>query len=236
MTDESDPLADIAAVFKATEPKPERKWTASQHVANAKRAAKMRAARKKKQDRIEKAALALPHRDPKPKPTRIRIADPPAMPAPVLSERRKNGQQVKMMASTKVTHRAMAEMLHISIPELKKEYARELALGPEFVYAAVSLRLVNAAMGGEFRSMYSWLRQFGGWNEVSRKEITGKDGGPISFRNLDDASLTAVLNALKAPGNVSRGAGRNGSSFGIDIEGATDLDAISGPSDEGDAE
>jgi hypothetical protein len=152
-----------------------------------------------------------------------------------IHEKRKTSQQVKMMASTKVTHKAMAEMLGISVPQLKKEYANELSGGHEFVYAAVSLRLVNAAMGGEFRAMYSWLRQFGGWTDVSRREITGKNGEPISFKNLDDNSLVAILNALKTAGPTSRAPKGISSEVGIDFEGATDLDPIPGASDEGDA-
>lgn len=211
------------------------KWPAKRRAAAAKTALRRAAAIKKKQAKIEAIALLLPPGEKKKvKPHRVRIPELPTTASPVeLTDRRKNGQQVKMMASTKVTLRAMADMLHISIPQLKKEYAKELAGGQEFVYAAVSLRLVNAAMGGEFRSMYSWLRQFGGWTEVARREITGKDGGPISFRNLDDSSLAAVLNALQTSGSAGRSASRNSTPLGIDIDGATDLDALSGPADEG---
>lgn len=181
--------------------------------------------RRKKPKVVEKEEFP-----PAPKPQAV-TAD--AAPPEIVPEvRRKAAQQVKMMASTNTTQKAMANLLGITIPQLRKEYAKELADGKEFVYAAVSLRLVNAAMGGEFRAMYSWLRQHGGWTDVARREITGKDGGPISFRNLDDNSLAQVLNALKASGNVGRGASRVDSALGIDIDGATDLDAIPGPADE----
>lgn len=146
---------------------------------------------------------------------------------------RKRAQAVKMMASTKTSIAAMAETLGISIGELRREYRVELKTGHDFVYAAISLKLVQAATnGGDVRSMLAWMRQFGGWQEISRREITGKNGEPISIRNLDTSSLVAVIEALAASGAPGGRAGRDGKAIGhrtIDVE---DLDAVSGTTDE----
>jgi hypothetical protein len=142
--------------------------------------------------------------------------------------------QVRMMSSTRATLPAMANMLGISETELQEQFGDEISMGQDYVYAAVSLRLVNAAMGGDMRAMLAWLRQFGGWQEVTRKELTGKNGEPITIRNLDDTALAAVFRSLSEGSALSRGPGRNGAP--LEISGAVDLDPVSGAPDKGDGE
>jgi hypothetical protein len=142
--------------------------------------------------------------------------------------------QVRMMSSTKATIPAMAHMLGITEDVLQEQFSSELAMGQDYVYAAVSLRLVNAAMGGDMRAMLAWLRQFGGWQEVTRKELTGKNGEPITIRNLDDTALAAVFRSLTEGNALGRGVGRNGAP--LEISGAVDLDPVPGPSDAGNGE
>lgn len=137
------------------------------------------------------------------------------------------------MASTNTSVPAMAELLGISIGDLRRDYRVELKNGHDFVYAAISLKLVQAGLGGDVRSMLAWMRQFGGWQEISRREITGKNGEPISIRNLDTSSLVAVIEALSTAGAAGGRSGRNGRETDNRTIDVTDLDALSGPPDEG---
>lgn len=146
---------------------------------------------------------------------------------------RKRAMQVKAMASTKTSVPAMAELLGIPVGDLRREFRVELKSGHDFVYAAISQKLVGAAIGGDVRSMLAWMRQFGGWQEITRREITGRNGEPISIRNLDTSSLVAVIEALAASGAPGGRAGRNGRETDNRTIDVTDLDAISGPPDEG---
>lgn len=138
--------------------------------------------------------------------------------------------KVKMMASTETPLKAMAELLDMSVSDLKRLHAADIKRGHDYVYAVISLRLVNAAFAGDARSMHAWMRQYGNWTEVTRRELTGKDGAPISFRQLDDTSLTQIIASLAAQGVVGGRKGRVGAEIDLD---AIDLDAISGPTTEG---
>lgn len=140
-------------------------------------------------------------------------------------------KKVRMMAATNTSPKAMAQLLGISTQDLKTRYGQDIKDGHNYVYAAVSLRYVAAAIGGDIRAMDRWMHQFGGWTRVTRKELTGKDGAPISFQRLDDASLAAVITALRTQEDAGRGDG--GSTPQIDYDGATDLDAVPGAADEG---
>jgi hypothetical protein len=146
---------------------------------------------------------------------------------------RKRNLQVKMMASTKTQISAMADVLGISVFELRRKYRKEMNNGHDYVYAQVSMRLVNSALGGDIRAMLAWLRQYGGWQEISRRELTGKNGEPITFRNLDSTSILAVIEALGKTGNPGRGRGRNGPQIDARAGEVIDMDTISGPTDEG---
>jgi len=162
----------------------------------------------------------------------------PIPPRPVYSRTtddvaRGRRESVQMMASTKTTLKAMAQIMGISVPELKKQYAAELKNGPDYVYGFISLKLVTAAGKGDMRAMLAYLRQFGGWQEITRREITGKNGEPISFRNLDSSALASVIEALAAQGSAGRGAGRNAAQIDLGAREVVDLDAVSGAADEG---
>jgi hypothetical protein len=162
----------------------------------------------------------------------------PIPPRPVYSQttderQRDRAGSVQMMASTKTSLKAMAQILGITVPELKKQYAAELKNGPDYVYGVISLRLVQAAGKGDMRAMLAYLRQFGGWQEITRREITGKNGEPITFRNLDSSALASVIEALTAQGNAGRGAGRAAAQIDLAATDVDDLDAVSGATDEG---
>lgn len=145
---------------------------------------------------------------------------------------KKKSTQVRAWVSTKTPLKAMASLLDITVPELKRQYKVELKDGHDIVYATISSKVVQAAFGGDVRSMLAWLRQYGGWQEITRRELTGKNGEPISFRNLDNIALASVIEALAAQGTTGRGKGRNGPAIeGVAGE-VVDLDAIPGAADE----
>lgn len=145
-------------------------------------------------------------------------------------------EDVKIMASTGSSEEAMAQLLGIPVEQLQADYREELAHGTEYTYAVISLKLVKKAFEGDNRSMMAWMRQFGGWMDVSRQEITGKDGEPISIRSLDVGTLSQIVASLSQKGIAGRSQGRIGaakSRRGGEGE-VIDLDPISGATDEGD--
>ncbi|GAC1649837.1 MAG: hypothetical protein NVS4B8_23650 [Herpetosiphon sp.] len=174
----------------------------------------------------------------RPKPGVPRIPATPPVPRPNLSltngelDRRRRST-IRMMASTKTTLTAMAEMLDMSVADLKRTYRRELKDGHDYVYGAITHKLVQSALAGDVRSMLAWLRQYGGWQEISRRELTGKNGEPISFRNLDASSLFAIVEALGAKGAAGEGPGRTAPQIDLGARDVDDLDALPGPTDKG---
>jgi hypothetical protein len=173
--------------------------------------------------------MAGPGRPPKQPeiPTRVRDASD-------IEKARKHS--VKAMASTKTSHKAIADMLEISQTELRRRYASELKHGLDYVYAKVSLKLVQGAMSGDMRAMLAWMRHCGGWQEVSRREITGKDGQPINIQHLDDIALSQIIGAIRSTKLVGRSRGRTGSEIEADTSDVVDMDSVSGSADEGDEE
>lgn len=146
-------------------------------------------------------------------------------------EEKKRRHNIKVMVSTNTPLKAIAELADMSVSRLKLQYQAELNRGHDYVYALVSMRLVEAALAGDRQSQLAWLRNCGGWQEVTRKELTGRDGGPISVRNLDTAALAQVIDALSTQGSSRGSEGRAGQKV-IDADPA-DLDALGGAPDEG---
>lgn len=138
-----------------------------------------------------------------------------------------------MLVSTGADIRVMAELMGVGVEEFRRIYRKEMTTGHDYVYAVISEKLVRSAFGGDMRAQMAWLRQFGGWLETTRKEITGKDGQPISIQSLDGPSLLKILQALGEKGSSRRSSGRVEPPQ-IDYEGdPAALDTVPGPADEG---
>ena len=83
---------------------------------------------------------------------------------------------------------------------IRKHYAEERATGTAHANAKVAESLFQAATSKELTSMrvtacIFWLKTRARWREVSRHELTGKDGGPIQhydLSKLSDAELDAI--------------------------------------------
>jgi len=134
-----------------------------------------------------------------------------------------------MLVSTNTDIRIMAELLGCGVEEFRRRFRKEMSRGHDYVYGIVTEHLVRQAFGGDQRAQIAWLRQFGGWVETKRQELTGKDGQPISIQSLDGPSLLALLEALGPKGSPSRG-GARGRSPQIDYDGdPAALDALPGP-------
>jgi hypothetical protein len=165
-----------------------------------------------------------------PKKPRVRVRQPKVS---KIYEPVSNSERAKILASTGAEVSAMAARMGIGVEDFRRTYRKELTTGHDYVYAWISEMLVRAALAGDRSAQMAWLRQFGGWLETTRKEITGKDGQPISIQSLDGPSLLAVFQALGKEGSARRGAGRaitQEVDFGSD---ARTLDAVPGPADEG---
>lgn len=140
---------------------------------------------------------------------------------------------VKALVATQTPLKAIADMVGCSVTTLRKKYASELKNGHDYVYARVSLGMVNDAFKGDIRAKMAWLRQFGGWQEIIRRELTGKNGEPISIRSLDSDSLVQIVKALGAQGSVGAGSSRDAPQIDLGSGEVVDLDPIPGSTDDG---
>lgn len=147
-------------------------------------------------------------------------------------EDEKNSVAVRMMVSTKTSITAMADMMGMRAEDFRRTYQKELTRGHDYVYAVISQKIVASAFAGDLRAAFKWMQQFGGWQEVTRKELTGKNGEPISIRSLDGPTLFALMDAISEKGAAGRNKGRAPPQIDYTAS-TTDLDAISGAADEG---
>ena len=67
----------------------------------------------------------------------------------------------------------------ISKPTLEKYFRKELDTGTIKANAKVAEALYRKATRGDTTAMIFWLKTRGGWREVNRLELTGKEGAPI---------------------------------------------------------
>lgn len=142
--------------------------------------------------------------------------------------------QVKAMMATGAEEKDMAEFMGLSISRFRINFAVELKRGGNWMKNQIEWNVARKALQGDIRCMLAWLRQYGGWTEVSRREITGANGEPISFRSLDGPSLDQVIKALREAGDAGGGAGRNKAPLlTVGTDSIRDLDPIQGSSDEG---
>lgn len=118
----------------------------------------------------------------------------------------KDRKQVTLMAGIGLTHDQIAKIIGISDETLRKYYATELEVSAAMMNAQVAQNLFSIATSkgaGAVASAIFWMKTRGGWREVERKEITGKDGAPIAINTnkldvsqLDDEQLEALETAL----------------------------------------
>lgn len=118
----------------------------------------------------------------------------------------KDRKQVTLMAGIGLTHDQIAKIIGISDETLRKYYATELEVSAAMMNAQVAQNLFSIATSkgaGAVASAIFWMKTRGGWREVERKEITGKDGAPIAINTnkldvsqLDDDQLEALETAL----------------------------------------
>jgi len=118
----------------------------------------------------------------------------------------KDRKQVSLMAGIGLTHNQIAKIVGISDETLRKYYDKELDVSAAMMNAQVAQNLFSIATSkgaGAVASAIFWMKTRGGWREVERKEITGKDGAPIAINTnkldvsqLDDDQLEALETAL----------------------------------------
>ena len=118
----------------------------------------------------------------------------------------KDRKQVSLMAGIGLTHNQIAKIIGISDETLRKYYDKELEVSAAMMNAQVAQNLYSIATSkgaGAVASAIFWMKTRGGWREVERKEITGKDGAPIAINTnkldvsqLDDEQLEALETAL----------------------------------------
>lgn len=125
----------------------------------------------------------------------------------------KDRKQVTLMAGIGLKHDQIAKIIGISDETLRKYYTDELEVSAAMMNAQVAQNLFSIATSkgaGAVASAIFWMKTRGGWREVERKEITGKDGGAININTnsldvsqLDDDQLEALETALVTTMNQS---------------------------------
>ncbi len=126
----------------------------------------------------------------------------------------KDRKQISLMAGIGLTHGQIAKIIGISDETLRKYYDKELEVSAAMMNAQVAQNLYSIATSkgaGAVASAIFWMKTRGGWREVERKEITGKDGAPIAINTnkldvsqLDDDQLEALETALVTTMNHER--------------------------------
>ena len=120
----------------------------------------------------------------------------------------KDRKQVTLMAGIGLTHDQIAKVIGVSDETLRKYYEKELETAAAMMNAQVAQNLFSIATGkgaGAVASAIFWMKTRGGWREVERKEITGKDGAPIQLEArrtinldaLDEDTLQQIEHALR---------------------------------------
>jgi hypothetical protein len=101
--------------------------------------------------------------------------------------------KVETLTGVGTTQESICEMLGVSLKTLRKHYRSELTNGAAKANAGVAGNLYKMAMGtgpGAVTAMIFWLKTRARWKEVSAVEVSGKEGGPISYvLSPDDARL-----------------------------------------------
>lgn len=120
----------------------------------------------------------------------------------------KDRKQVTIMSGVGLTHDQIAKIVGVSDETLRKYYKDELDTGASKMNAQVAQNLFSIATSkgpGSVPAAIFWMKTRARWQEVSRTEITGKDGGPVQTEtrtieatDLDDESLDIIEQALAA--------------------------------------
>lgn len=70
-----------------------------------------------------------------------------------------------------------------------------------WAFGRVDKALIDKAVSGDVQAIKLMYQRFENWSEKTGVEVTGKDGGPIDFRNKSDEQLkeelTCILASLK---------------------------------------
>ena len=155
---------------------------------------------------------------------------------PVQQENRRR-YSIQAMAACGATPEMMAEYLNMPVDELNRDYGDDVKNGKQKLRMRFEVQLATHAASGDVRCLLAWLKQYSGWTEVTRKEITGANGGPISFGSLDAASLDRIIIALRQAEAVERGPQGGGISPLTGGRGRIiDMESLPGTSDEGSGE
>jgi uncharacterized protein YjcR len=76
----------------------------------------------------------------------------------------------------------IAQKLEISDDTLVKYYKKELEDGRIDANAAIAQTLFQQAKDGNTSAAIFWLKTRAGWKETNNLELTGADGGSITFK------------------------------------------------------
>jgi hypothetical protein len=119
---------------------------------------------------------------------------PPGLAAtdPSASQRK----QVEAMAGYGIPEAAIARVMRVDAPTLRKLYANELAEGQIKANTKVAENLYRKATGEGREAVIAaifWLKTRAGWKETVAHELSGPDGGAIQTAETSSHDMAKAL-------------------------------------------
>lgn len=102
-------------------------------------------------------------------------------------------QRVMAWVSAGIPQDAMAELLMISHPTLRKHYAFELENGRNLANGMIAGTLFQKALAGDTASLIFWCKTRMGWREVERDVNVNVNAQPVDARALARELRDAVM-------------------------------------------
>lgn len=96
------------------------------------------------------------------------------------------------------TREQVAKAIRKSVDSLERHCAQELENGDIRAGIKISGALMGKAMKGDVGAIVWWEKTRRGMKDLSRLEHTGKDGGPIEYKDLSDEEVEARIAAHEA--------------------------------------
>lgn len=115
-------------------------------------------------------------------------------------------QLIEQLSAFGTPHEAIAKIVGISEPTMRKHYADELELGGHKASAKIANGLFKKALEGDVACMIFWLKTRAGWRETQKLEHSGPDGKPLAAPPTL-ADFVATMAAFNGKGNRVKGQG-----------------------------
>lgn len=104
-----------------------------------------------------------------------------------------DASEVSRLASYGLTQEQIADFFGLSESKLRRQFMDDPVLydaykkGRAEALSKVAQTVYEKAIGGNVACAFFYLKTQAGWRETERVEMTGKDGGPIQYEDIEHA-------------------------------------------------